>query len=1084
MTQRHLRRIVQVSLVAVLLFCCGFFLATRTEASGNHTAEVTDWYWICHGRAPDSGGLNYWVGQLNSNDNHNAVFNSFVSAGGCPRPAPRCTSFSANPTAIFNPGSSTLSWSTQYGKDFGVSPNIGTISTPSGSRSVSPTSTQTYTFVVTNPNGVATCSATVTVRYQFTNNRPNVPGRFSWSNGTYCGSGTLLHDRAGWLSASGNTAQESTSVSAGQNTVGALLNLVGRACTAPDYSNADGADGGRVKNRSVDEDAIYVRGATISSSPQIAGLTTTLPGKTVSISRSGQYSTRPGSAWTSIGSTSFSVSGLGGITPGTYSITIVADVAYTSILNGSRVCSANQASASSTTGAECPSNSVNFTISITVPPGTANPPSPQCETFGPTPGTIRVGENSLLGWSVRDAADVQLLVNGVSTTVGHVVSGYSVSPTVTTQYLIVATDNEGEQVTCPMTVTVQNDPDDPDDPLFSCDASMYQSVAGVVFGQPFTELRRLEIADSGPSEYARVHSITAPNLTNINAIGYNIEDGYLYGVGTFVEGVVSRNSVVRVDRNGVAHELSVVSRDNPSLQFNIASVVGDFDSRGNLVIRDVNNQYVYTIDVSERTYQRHTMNPNLEMGNDWVHSGGAFYSLVPLTGNGSFTQRARLHIVRFDSNQNRWVAESKNIGGTVLPHSSAGFGEVYGAAWTNRSNKLYFGWNPGGVYEIEGYEQTNPTARFVLDTTAVNGNDGASCPNARDLFEKVNHPFIKVNGSDVVAGAVFAGLDDDVCEAPGAVSTSTWGTIRANGKKAHGYSTETDDILAGSSSAQYGAFSFGKVDTGLGSEASFITNNGYYRAKSSTDPTRRRDVLFANNGIGEYGYYYTQQSLPCIDVGPVNDESEPLSASAVQSTITNPSTGKKVYEVSGNVTLGALSVPTSNHVTVLVRGSVTVSGNITYQPLTVNGGILQSPSLTIIATGGIVVNSNVTQVAGYYIAYNSTLATCGSGVPTTQTCNQQLVVNGGLAGGTIEWRRNYGTLNSRANTLPNGLNNHCAVVDVAGDVAGVVGALNQCAAERVEFSPQYYFTNPFITESSQGGISGPPLDSTELPPIY
>ncbi len=70
---------------------------------------------------------------------------------------------SANPTRINSGGSSTLTWSTTNAKSISINQGIGTVGA-SGTRSVSPTTTKTYTISASNPvYTAATGSATVTV---------------------------------------------------------------------------------------------------------------------------------------------------------------------------------------------------------------------------------------------------------------------------------------------------------------------------------------------------------------------------------------------------------------------------------------------------------------------------------------------------------------------------------------------------------------------------------------------------------------------------------------------------------------------------------------------------------------------------------------------------------------------------------------------------------------------------------------------------------------------------------------------------------------------------------------------------------
>lgn len=1019
-------------------------------------------------------------------------------------------SFSASSTTIFSGSSTTLNWSSSNGSNWGISPSIGGTIGASGSRSVSPNTTTTYSFVV-NFGGANQClrTVTVTVRYRFNDNRPNVPGRFSWSNGTYCGSGTLLHDRAGWLSASGNTSQESTSVAVGQNSVAALINLVGRACTAPDYSNADSNDLGRVKNRSVDGDAVYVRSATTSSSPSISGVSSTLQGKSVSISRSGQYSTRPGSAWTSIASSSFSVDGLGGLAPGTYNITINADVVYTSILNGSLVCSANQASTSSVVGSNCPTNNVQFTISITVPPGTNNPPSPQCEMFGPTPNSINVGESAEFGWSVTDAATVQLLVNGVTTTVGHVVSGYSVSPETTTEYFITATDSEGEQVTCSLEVIVQDSPD-PDPESFLCTSNFFQLRNGI-----------LHEIDPPTGTIISAKNTGVPNL---NAMGYNINDGYFYaikratgGLDTYLYRIDSSGTATRIDVPKPSPVDSPAGRPNGAVPGTVNTIAGDMDRNDNLwYIPDPTVNEIIKLNVVTLSYERYTLTRTLVNGpggyniqypnvSDIVFYGEKIYGIDSKEGYLLTIDTTDITSGFPNDTMNSYpsaarIANIPFLGG--VPYVS-GWGFEYTSMWVARNGKIYaFFRGTNQIIELTVYTTTTPGATVVYtpsSSTAFANTDGASCPNARDPFEKINHPYVRVKGSDVVAGAVFGdGTAGASCQdRRDLYPPSGQGTIQTNGYRQHAYnSSDVTDIIMGSSSAEYAAFALGDIASGRSGLSSFISNNGYYRAYSGTDTSRVRDVAFANNLSGAkntYGNFYATANLPCIDITQIEKEL-PAVENVIPSNIQNQiQTGNGILRADTDIALPVLNLGNDGKVILYVDGKVTINGNITGGFASDGNGILNGAQLTIIAKGGIDIAPSVIRIDAYLIAYNHTLKTCSDiGTPTTNTCSNKLTVNGGLAGRKIEWRRNYGTLGKDDTTIPVNGGDRCAVgsegeaagVTTINDYSAITDALDRCAAEFIEFDPSFYFANPFTISNGESSISGKPLNTTELPPVY
>ena len=75
------------------------------------------------------------------------------------------TQFYANPATITAGQSSTLIWVTTGATSVSIAPNIGAVNT-SGSTTVSPTSTTTYTLTATGPNGTVNQAVTVTVGTQ------------------------------------------------------------------------------------------------------------------------------------------------------------------------------------------------------------------------------------------------------------------------------------------------------------------------------------------------------------------------------------------------------------------------------------------------------------------------------------------------------------------------------------------------------------------------------------------------------------------------------------------------------------------------------------------------------------------------------------------------------------------------------------------------------------------------------------------------------------------------------------------------------------------------------------------------------
>ncbi len=76
---------------------------------------------------------------------------------------PTIAAFAASPTSITSGGSSTLSWTITDATSASIDRNVGAVAATSGTTSVSPTATTTYTLTAANSGGSVTSTATVTV---------------------------------------------------------------------------------------------------------------------------------------------------------------------------------------------------------------------------------------------------------------------------------------------------------------------------------------------------------------------------------------------------------------------------------------------------------------------------------------------------------------------------------------------------------------------------------------------------------------------------------------------------------------------------------------------------------------------------------------------------------------------------------------------------------------------------------------------------------------------------------------------------------------------------------------------------------
>ncbi|MBI3573906.1 hypothetical protein HY090_02550 [Candidatus Kaiserbacteria bacterium] len=110
-----------------------------------------------------SGGKSYFWLSVNAQDD--GFYTLYDKAVSCvPPPVLPFCNLSANPMAVSPGGSSALSWTTTNATSISIDHGVGSV-TPvvSGSHSVTPSSTTTYTATVTGPGGTAHCSVPVTV---------------------------------------------------------------------------------------------------------------------------------------------------------------------------------------------------------------------------------------------------------------------------------------------------------------------------------------------------------------------------------------------------------------------------------------------------------------------------------------------------------------------------------------------------------------------------------------------------------------------------------------------------------------------------------------------------------------------------------------------------------------------------------------------------------------------------------------------------------------------------------------------------------------------------------------------------------
>ena len=343
--------------------------------------------------------------------------------------------------------------------------------------------------------------------------------------------------------------------------------------------------------------------------------------------------------------------------------------------------------------------------------------------------------------------------------------------------------------------------------------------------------------------------------------------------------------------------------------------------------------------------------------------------------------------------------------------------------------------------------------------------------------------YFKVYGGDIVAGGAFKQANGN-CRVQG---RDAQGTILS-----YAYPTAINGGPRGSS-ADFGAYALGLIQ---GS-----TNGPFGFYDSAVNGGNYNRLSFANQGIADAlngGVMTGQPASAGIDhCVPDYFDTAAMTGSPTYNTVdtvnlasltTNGNDGANAnapgqyYYQPQNGRYLTLSGASNfgQRVTIFVKGSVYINGNISYSENWDPSDLSNAPYLTVIAEGNIIVDPGVGRLDGFYVAQpladgsHGIFATCGSAsdhsLPAdasqiAQNCMKQLTINGAVTAEQIKLYRSAGTL---WNSAP-----------------GESLASNQ-AAESFNFLPSMLLGQPnFQSQQGSGAIVPGGLQGlTRLPPIF
>lgn len=217
----------------------------------------------------------------------------------------------------------------------------------------------------------------------------------------------------------------------------------------------------------------------------------------------------------------------------------------------------------------------------------------------------------------------------------------------------------------------------------------------------------------------------------INAMGFNVQDGYLYAIeyGT--------STLYRMEASGLRRKLGDISGlPLPASNYYVA----DFDHQGNFYVANANK--LYRIDIETLTAETLPMSGWFSAADMAYHiQSNAFYGV---RGN-------RLYKIDLSTLDTLGKAKITNTVAADLPQY-----QVFGGAWFDSAGRLFVIANDtGNIYRIDDIE--SPSASFVSKGPVTRDNDSASCSGApsfthtisvqtAEAFSEVEHTYVIYNG--------------------------------------------------------------------------------------------------------------------------------------------------------------------------------------------------------------------------------------------------------------------------------------------------------------------------------------------------
>lgn len=208
------------------------------------------------------------------------------------------------------------------------------------------------------------------------------------------------------------------------------------------------------------------------------------------------------------------------------------------------------------------------------------------------------------------------------------------------------------------------------------------------------------------------------NTIALNAMGYNVEDGFIYGINN------NNGDLVKVTRSGMDVIGSVGIGPSSGVSNFGGWYTGDMDLDGNLYVSGASQDEMYIVDVSNSSSSEILFTGSLGLDNQLDVSDWAF---LPAT--------QRLYGVDRDNSLNLRVI---GLDGFIYPDislSNINCNGGFGAMFADANGNLYASCNSSGEFFrlVPNGDFTAFTVESLVVTQSWTRNDGAGCPLANGI---------------------------------------------------------------------------------------------------------------------------------------------------------------------------------------------------------------------------------------------------------------------------------------------------------------------------------------------------------------